>query len=55
MPRDLMRRQDVYGENGRRYEGSGDTVDRNLLKLTHRKSFVISYSPFEQTIATALF
>ena len=31
------------------------TVGRNLLKLTHGKSFVISYGPFEQTIATALF
>lgn len=31
------------------------TVDRNLQKSTRSRILVISYGPFEQTIATALF
>lgn len=36
MPRDLMRRQDVYDENGRRYEGSGDARLDGVLDVLNQ-------------------
>ena len=52
MPRDLMRRQDVYDESGRHYEGSGDTRLDGVLDVLQQ--CMAGRRPTEQTMLGAM-
>lgn len=52
MPRELMRRQDVYDENGRHYEGSGDTRLDGVLDVLQQ--CMAGRRPTERTMLGAM-